>query len=117
MTYREIGEKLGVTKQYLSFVCNRKKNNPEIVNRKLLLEFDKEKDAYELHQQIRIKRRLFKKTQKEIAQNVGTFASVVTRIETGDLKHSIFIVFILNPPLPSGYLTFISLIFLATSTS
>lgn len=91
LTYREIGEKLGVTKQYLSFVCNRKKNNPEIVNRKLLLEFDKEKDAYELHQQIRIKRRLLKKTQKEIAQNVGTFASVVTRIETGDLKHSIFI--------------------------
>tara|TARA_Y100001938_G_scaffold148578_1_gene232679 strand:- start:762 stop:1112 length:351 start_codon:yes stop_codon:yes gene_type:complete len=96
LTYREIGERLGVTKQYLSFVCNRKKNNPEIVNQKLLLEFDKEKDNYELFQQIRIKRRLLKKTQADVAANVGTFASVVTRIETGELKHSMFIQRIAN---------------------
>ena len=96
LTYREIGERLGVTKQYLSFVCNRKKNNPEIVSQKLLLEFDKEKDNYELFQQIRIKRRLLKKTQADVAANVGTFASVVTRIETGELKHSMFIQRIAN---------------------
>jgi len=96
LTYREIGERLGVTKQYLSFVCNRKKNNPEIVNQKLLLEFNKEKDNYELFQQIRIKRRLLKKTQADVAANVGTFASVVTRIETGELKHSMFIQRIAN---------------------
>ena len=96
LTYREIGERLGVTKQYLSFVCNRKKNNPEIVNQKLLLEFDKEKDNYELFQQIRIKRRLLKKPQADVPATVGTLASVVTRIETGELKHSMFIQRIAN---------------------
>ena len=30
-------------------------------------------------------------TQKDIAQKVGTHASVVTRIENGELLHSIFI--------------------------
>jgi len=34
---------------------------------------------------------LLKITQAEIAKQVGTFASVVTRIENGDLKHSVFI--------------------------
>jgi transcriptional regulator with XRE-family HTH domain len=91
MSYREIGEKLGVTKQYLSFICNKKKNSPEIIQRKLLIEFDKIKDIYELNNQIRIKRKLLKITQAQIAKQVGTFASVVTRIENGDLKHSVFI--------------------------
>lgn len=29
-------------------------------------------------------------TQADVAKQVGTFASVVTRIENGELKHSIF---------------------------
>lgn len=57
----------------------------------MLIEFDKIKDSYELNNQIRIKRKLLKITQAQIAKQVGTFASVVTRIENGDLKHSVFI--------------------------
>ncbi len=90
-TYREIGERLGVTKQYLSFICNRRKNNPEIVRQKLLNEFDACKKQYPIYHQIRIKRKLLKKTQAEVAKKVGTFASVVTRIESGDIPTSIFI--------------------------
>ena len=90
-TYREIGERLGVTKQYLSFICNRRKNNPEIVRQKLLNEFDACKKQYPIHHQIRIKRKLLKKTQAEVAKQVGTFASVVTRIESGEIPTSIFI--------------------------
>ena len=91
MSYREIGEKLGVTKQYLSFQCSKHRNDPSKIYRELLEEFDQIKGKIELHQQLKIKRRLLQLTQKDIAQKVGTHASVVTRIENGELLHSIFI--------------------------
>ena len=40
LSYAEIGRQLGVTKQYLSFICKKKKNQPEIVNRQLFIEFE-----------------------------------------------------------------------------
>ena len=90
LSYKAIGEKLGVTKQYLSFICNRPKNKPSAIREQLLIEFNKLKHDYPLHLQIRIKRRLLKMTQADVAKQVGTFASVVTRIENGELQHSIF---------------------------
>ena len=91
MSYREIGEKLGVTKQYLSFICKKKKNQPEIVNRQLFLEFQQVKDEYPVHERIRIKRKLLGLTQSEVAKEVGTFSPVVVRIEKGQLRNSMFI--------------------------
>lgn len=96
LSYKEIGEKLGVTKQYLSFICNRPRNKPSEVRHQLLIEFNKIKKDYPINLQMRIKRRLLKQTQAEVAKNVGTFASVVTRIENGDLKHSVFVKRILD---------------------
>ena len=90
-SFREIGQELGVTKQYLSFQCSKHRNDPSKIYRELLEEFDQIKGKIELHQQLKIKRRLLQLTQKDIAQKVGTHASVVTRIENGELLHSIFI--------------------------
>ena len=91
LSFAEIGTKLGVTKQYLSFMCKKRKNQPEIVTRQLMLEFESTKDKYDMPQQLRIKRRLLGLTQSQVAKQIGTFAPVVTRIEKGQLTNSIFI--------------------------
>ena len=91
LSFEQIGKKLGVSKQYLSFVCKKKKNQPEIIHRQLFLEFEKNKDNYEIHERIRIKRKLLGLTQDNLAKEVGTFGPVVVRIEKGSLKNSIFI--------------------------
>mgnify|MGYP001195017750 CR=1 FL=1 len=89
-SFRQIGEELGVTKQYLSFMCKKHRNNPEQVLFDLLNEFEQQKDSFALNERIRIKRRLKNLTQKDVAQEVGTHASVITRIENGELKHTVF---------------------------
>ena len=81
LSFAAIGKQLGVTKQYLSFICKKKKNQPEIVNRQLFLEFQQIKDNYPVHERIRIKRKLLGLTQGEVAKEVGTFGPVVVRIE------------------------------------
>ena len=91
LSYAAIGKQLGVTKQYLSFICKKKKNQPEIVNRQLFLEFQQVKDEYPVHERIRIKRKLLGLTQSEVAKEVGTFSPVVVRIEKGQLRNSMFI--------------------------
>jgi transcriptional regulator with XRE-family HTH domain len=91
LSFAAIGKQLGVTKQYLSFICKKKKNQPEIVNRQLFLEFDQLKNNYPVHERIRIKRRLLGLTQGEVAKEVGTFGPVVVRIEKGQLRSSMFI--------------------------
>jgi transcriptional regulator with XRE-family HTH domain len=88
---RQIGQDLGVSKQYLSFICAQKKNQPELINRQLLIEFERDKDKYPIHEKIRIKRKLLNYTQAYVANKVGTFASVVTRIEAGQMPTSIFV--------------------------
>tara|TARA_B100001939_G_scaffold19630_1_gene16155 strand:- start:135 stop:485 length:351 start_codon:yes stop_codon:yes gene_type:complete len=90
-SFRAIGENLGVTKQYLSFICNDKKANSEKVFKELLDEFESTKNNYSVFDRIRIKRKLLNVTQKAAADEVGTHASVVTRIENGELPHSIFV--------------------------
>ena len=89
-SFRKIGEELGVTKQYLSFQCSKHANNPDKIFKELLDEFNEIKDSFELHHRLKIKRRLLQLTQKDIADKVGTHASVVTRIENGEMPHSIF---------------------------
>jgi len=91
LSYAEIGRQLGVTKQYLSFICKKKKNQPEIVNRQLFMEFEETKNEYQPHEKIRIKRKLLGLTQGEVAKEVGTFSPVVVRIEKGYLRNSMFI--------------------------
>ena len=91
LSYAEIGRQLGVTKQYLSFICKKKKNQPEIVNRQLFIEFEETKSEYQPHEKIRIKRKLLGLTQGEVAKEVGTFSPVVVRIEKGALRNSMFI--------------------------
>ncbi len=91
LSFAAIGKQLGVTKQYLSFICKKKKNQPEIVNRQLFLEFQQIKDNYPVHERIRIKRKLLGLTQGEVAKEVGTFGPVVVRIEKGQLRSSMFI--------------------------
>ena len=91
LSYVAIGKQLGVTKQYLSFICKKKKNQPEIVNRQLFLEFQQAKSEYPAHERIRIKRKLLGLTQSEVAKEVGTFSPVVVRIEKGKLRNSMFI--------------------------
>tara|TARA_Y100000590_G_C15524358_1_gene940647 strand:+ start:435 stop:791 length:357 start_codon:yes stop_codon:yes gene_type:complete len=90
-SFAQIGSKLGVTKQYLSFLCKKRKNQPEIVTRQLMLEFEKTKANYDKPRQLRIKRRLLGLTQAQVAKQIGTFGPVVTRIEKGQLTNSIFI--------------------------
>jgi DNA-binding XRE family transcriptional regulator len=72
-------------------LCNKRKNQPEVINQELAVEFEKNKRGYELPDQLRIKRKLLGLTQAHVAKQVGTFAPVVTRIEKGKLKNSIFI--------------------------
>ena len=91
LSFAAIGKQLGVTKQYLSFICKKKKNQPEIVNRQLFLEFQQIKDNYPVHERIRIKRKLLGLTQGEVAKEVGTFGPVVVRIEKGQLRSSMFL--------------------------
>mgnify|MGYP003624609970 CR=1 FL=1 len=91
LSYAEIGRQLGVTKQYLSFICKKKKNQPEIVNRQLFIEFEETKSEYQPHEKIRIKRKLLGLTQGEVAKEIGTFSPVVVRIEKGYLRNSMFI--------------------------
>jgi alcohol dehydrogenase class IV len=55
-SFRAIGENLGVTKQYLSFICNDEKANSEKVFKELLDEFESTKNNYSVFDRIRIKR-------------------------------------------------------------
>jgi transcriptional regulator with XRE-family HTH domain len=91
LSYEQIGRELGVTKQYLSFICNKKKNVPEKIHEELYLEFLSNQDNYTDNEKIRIKRKLLKLRLEDVAKHVGTFAPVVWRIEKGFLKNSIFI--------------------------
>ena len=91
LSYEQIGNELGVTKQYLSFICNKRKNTPEKVREELYSEFVSNQDYFSDNEKIRIKRKLLKLRLEDVAKHVGTFAPVVWKIEKGYLKNSIFI--------------------------
>tara|TARA_R100000773_G_scaffold20599_1_gene18366 strand:- start:2253 stop:2609 length:357 start_codon:yes stop_codon:yes gene_type:complete len=90
-SYKKIGDELGCSKQYLSFICNKKRNMPDKIKQDLYTEFKDIKETFAEHQQIRIKRKLLDLRLSDVAKEVGTFAPVVWKIEKGVLKNSIFV--------------------------
>ena len=90
-SYKKIGEELGCSKQYLSFICNKRRNMPEKIKEDLYSEFKEKKDTFTEPEQIRIKRKLLDLRLSDVAKEVGTFAPVVWKIEKGVLKNSIFV--------------------------